>query len=161
MEGSARLAKLDVTPLVSVLRVLVVNEFESYSYDARPPWMEGDRLVARARCKMCGWPAELTSLGTRLCPPCREKFREFHCRGCGEWVIHHVASIEPESGLAEALCSTCAFRNCLSELSKVDQEAILSAADRGLIEGIKEVRARLGWSLSDASMAIQRLRSSR
>jgi hypothetical protein len=111
--------------------------------------------VEQLRCEICGKAADLTALGSRLCPSCAARYREFRCSSCGQRVMYLVEFATLVLGVAENSCGTCSLRNRLSELAKNDREAILSAAANGKFFGIKEIQARLGWSLREAVEAIQ------
>jgi hypothetical protein len=108
------------------------------------------------RCDMCGKPAERTSFGSLLCDSCRGRYAEFVCARCAERVCY-LLECSGYVNVAAGLCSQCDMADRLATLSDSEVHAIRAAASRSRMEGVKEARARLGWSVGDAVDAVHLL----
>ncbi len=106
--------------------------------------------VTEPRCEMCGKSAHPTDLGSLLCPGCRARYREFHCRGCGQRVMCLAEVAGDDLDVAAGVCADCHMRARAAALPAADREAIRAAAVRGSLAGLREAQTRLGWSLSEA-----------
>ena len=104
---------------------------------------------AGLRCEICGNPAgEATSSGTRLCAECARQYSETFCSVCGVRILDDASDKFTK-------CHICGMRERIARLSELDRDAIRSAANVGGILGIKAVRDRLGWTISEAQLALQ------
>lgn len=117
-----------------------------------------EKRVIDRRCEICGESTDLTRLGSRLCPSCQVRYRQFDCRRCGQRCLYlaELAAGRPE--LVAEVCSLCHLAERTASLTQIDRNAILAAS--GTLAAINEVMKRLGLSVGDASYVVRVLRGS-
>jgi hypothetical protein len=105
---------------------------------------------AGPRCDTCGTPSLPDSATTIHCPQCRERYRLYQCRGCGEYVRGFLNG-EDNLDDADGRCRDCVIADRLAGVPDNQREAIYTVCvTKGPFSAAKIVQQLLGGSFDDA-----------
>lgn len=105
---------------------------------------------AGPRCSTCGTPSLPDSGTTIHCPQCRERYRLYQCRGCGEHVRGFLNGMDNLDD-ADGRCLDCAIADRLASIPDDQREAIATVrATKGSFSAAKIIQDLLGGSFDDA-----------